>query len=154
MVASPYSSVVNTPGPSPEMPKHIHADVMATLPAHTRQLNPPRTPMYVPAVLRPTERPVRQFPPTPPQSNNASVDSLDALDARQLSRVSTDTSMKKKFSLGRVAEDEWVGEEGVGRVTGPPGKDHWKVSTISSVPFCSLRLHGNNPCTCRGSIFF
>ncbi|KAI9892730.1 MAG: hypothetical protein M1814_001150 [Vezdaea aestivalis] len=125
---------------SPDTPKNINSELMAGLPAHARQLNPPRTALYVPAVLRPTERSNRQFPPTPPQSNNASVDNLDDLGSRQLARVSTaESTRSRKFGLGRVQEDDFVAEEKWAKVTGPPSKDHWQPDTSTkscTIPPC------------------
>jgi hypothetical protein len=95
------------------------------LPAHTRQLRPPKSPLYVPAVLRPTDPPRRSTkstPMTPPQSMHNSFEDLD--NARTLSRRSTGDS--GKFGLGAITEAEWS-SEGLGKVTALPTRDHWKV---------------------------
>ncbi|KAI9874505.1 MAG: hypothetical protein M1830_009675 [Pleopsidium flavum] len=124
---SPVSSASATPlNVSPTSPRITNQHPY--LPLHTRQLRPPKSPLYVPAVLRPTERPVRQSPLTPPRSVHGSLDSLDGTEAgRALSRRSTGESMKKA-GLGRLVEDERIGESELGTVTGLPTREHWKVS--------------------------
>ena len=122
---SPIDSATATPNnASPTSPRA--AAPGSHLPAHTRQLRPPKSPLYVPAVLRPTDPPrrvTRQSPMTPPQSGTNSFDDLDT--ARTLSRRSTGDS--GKFGLGAITEAEWS-TEGLGKVTGIPSRDHWKVS--------------------------
>jgi hypothetical protein len=121
---SPINSATATPNnaspTSPRVPPPV-----PHLPAHTRQLRPPKSPLYVPAVLRPTDPPrrvTRQSPLTPPQSGNNSFDNLD--NARTLSRRSTGDS--GKFGLGAITEAEWS-TEGLGKVTALPTREHWKV---------------------------
>lgn len=95
------------------------------MPPLGRQLREPRSPLYVPAVLRPTEPPRRVTKPsplTPPQSTHNSFDDLE--NARTLSRRSTGDS--GKFGLGAITEAEWS-TEGLGKVTALPTRDHWKV---------------------------
>jgi hypothetical protein len=120
---SPINSTSVTPNnASPTSPR---AGPPAHLPVHTRQLRPPKSPLYVPAVLRPTDPPrrvLRQSPLTPPQSKDSSFDDLE--NARTLSRRSTGDSGKS--GLGAITEAEWS-IEGLGKVTGPPSRDHWKV---------------------------
>ncbi len=120
---SPANSATATPSnASPVSPRSgapIH------LPAHTRQLRPPKSPLYVPAVLRPTEPPRRATKPsplTPPQSSNSSFDDVE--NVRTLSRRSTGDSGKS--GLGAIEEAEWIAE-GLGKVTGNPTRSHWKV---------------------------
>lgn len=120
---SPVNSATATPNnaspTSPRVGPPVH------LPAHTRQLRPPKSPLYVPAVLRPTDPPrrvLKQSPLTPPQSQDSSFEDLE--NARTLSRRSTGDS--GKFGLGAITEAEWS-TEGLGKVTGPPTRDHWKV---------------------------
>jgi hypothetical protein len=120
---SPINSATATPNnASPTSPR---AGPPASIPAHTRQLRPPKSPLYVPAVLRPTDPPrrvTRQSPLTPPQSSNNSFDNLE--NARTLSRRSTGDS--GKFGLGAITEAEWS-TEGLGKVTALPTREHWKV---------------------------
>lgn len=124
---SPVNSASPTPmNVSPTSPRN--PSQLPHLPLHTRQLRPPKSPLYVPAVLRPTERPIKQSPLTPPRSVHGSLDSLDGVEAgRMLSRRSTAESMKKA-GLSRLVEGERTGESETGTVTGLPTREHWKVS--------------------------
>lgn len=118
---SPINSATATPNnASPTSPR---AGAPPQLPAHTRQLRPLKSPLYVPAVLRPTDPPKRVTKPlTPPQSLHSSFDDLES--ARTLSRRSTVDS--GKFGLGAIVEAEWS-TEGLGKVTALPTREHWKV---------------------------
>jgi len=120
---SPINSATATPNnASPTSPRTA---LPAHLPAHTRQLRPPKSPLYVPAVLRPTDPPKRVTKPsplTPPQSMHNSFDDLE--NARTLSRRSTGDS--GKFGLGAITEAEFS-SEGLGKVTASPTREHWKV---------------------------
>jgi hypothetical protein len=119
---SPINSATATPNnASPTSPRAGPP----LLPAQTRQLRPPKSPLYIPAVLRPTDPPKRVAKPsplTPPQSINSSFDDLE--NARTLSRRSTGDS--GKFGLGAITEAEWS-TEGLGKVTALPTREHWKV---------------------------
>jgi hypothetical protein len=133
---SPINSATGTPNDtSPTSPR---TGPPPHLPAHTRQLRPPKSPLYVPAVLRPTDPPrrvTRSSPLTPPQSMHNSFDDLD--NARTLSRRSTADS--GKFGLGQITEAEWS-SEGLGKVTALPTREHWKADSESSVcdePTCT-----------------
>lgn len=112
----------------------------------TRQLRPPKTPMYVPAALRPTERPPRPSPLTPPRSVHGSTDSLDGAESgRPVSRRST-IDTRKQVSLSKVSEDsqsqtseEAVPTSDLPKVTGPPTRGHWKPDAHASIcdaPVC------------------
>jgi hypothetical protein len=120
---SPVTSAAPTPNnASPTSPR---TTAPAFLPAHTRQLRPPKSPLYVPAVLRPTDPPKRApraSPLTPPSSNHSSFDSSD--DGRTPSRRSTVDS--GKLGLGAISEIE-CSTEGLEKVTGLPTREHWKV---------------------------
>jgi hypothetical protein len=120
---SPINSATATPNnTSPTSPQ-------TTLPP--RQLRAPKVPLYVPAVLRPTEPPrrvTRQSPLTPPHSSNNSFDDLE--NARKLNRHSTGDS--GKFGLGAITEAEWS-TEGLGKVTDLPTREHWKPDSESSI---------------------
>jgi hypothetical protein len=120
---SPINSATGTPNnASPTSPR---TTLPAHLPAHTRQLRPPKSPLYVPAVLRPTDPPKRVTKPsplTPPQSMHNSFDDLE--NARTLSRRSTGDS--GKLGLGAITEAEFS-SEGLGKVTDLPTREHWKV---------------------------
>ncbi|KAL2074355.1 hypothetical protein VTL71DRAFT_8133 [Oculimacula yallundae] len=129
---SPINSATATPNnTSPTSPR---SGVPAHLAAHTRQLRPPKSPLYVPAVLRPTDPPkrtARQSPLTPPHSKSNSFDDSDPL--RTLSRRSTGDS--GKFGLGAIVEAEWSSEglNGFEKVKGLPTRDHWKPDSESVV---------------------
>lgn len=119
---SPISSANATPrNGSPTSPRAGPPH----LPAQTRQLRPLKSPLYIPAVLRPTDPPkrvVKPSPLTPPQSMSSSFDDLE--NAQTLSRRSTGDS--GKFGLGEITEAAWS-TEGLGKVTAPPTREHWKV---------------------------
>jgi hypothetical protein len=113
---SPTDSAPPTPrNVSPTSPR-MDTYVKYQLPSHVRQLRPPKSPLYVPAVLRPTERPVRQPPMTPPKSLHGSLDSLEGAGLDR----GIDADVAPPF-------DFVFPEEELGEVTGPPNKDHWKV---------------------------
>jgi hypothetical protein len=122
---SPVNSVTATPNnASPTSPRTA---LPPHLPQHTRQLRPPKSPLYVPAVLRPTDPPrrvTRPSPLTPPQSSNNSFDDLE--NARSPKRRSTGDGDSGKFGLGAITEAEWS-TEGLGLITGLPTREHWKV---------------------------
>ncbi|KAI9845932.1 MAG: hypothetical protein M1837_004468 [Sclerophora amabilis] len=130
--ATPQLIMPNATQPaSPKGPQHS-ADRL-TMPNPSRQLHPPKIPLYVPAVLRPTERPTRQSSLTPPQSSSNSVESLKGLSSpNALSRRWTGEN-PSRLGQGRFIEDEWL--ENLGEVNGPPTRDHWKVSL--TIPFPS-----------------
>ncbi|TVY87492.1 FYVE-type zinc finger-containing protein, partial [Lachnellula willkommii] len=133
---SPINSATATPkNASPTSPRTTLPPHLA---AHTRQLRPPKSPLYVPAVLRPTDPPKRVSKPsplTPPQSMHNSFDDLE--NARTLNRRSTGDS--GKFGLGAITEAEFS-SEGLGKVTALPTREHWKPDSESSVcdePACT-----------------
>ena len=106
------------------------------VPNHVRhlippQLRPPKSPLYVPAALRPTERPIKQSPMTPPKSLHGSLDSLE------------ETGFDDTVGVdGAPPFDMVFPEEELGDVTGPPNKDHWKVSNphVESYAYFHLPL--------------
>ncbi|KAL3424759.1 FYVE-type zinc finger-containing protein C9B6.03 [Phlyctema vagabunda] len=127
---SPVDSATATPSNhSPTSPRTSFPSYLPQ--GMARQLRTPRSPLYVPAVLRPTDaprRPVKSSPLTPPHSKHNSFD--DAENIKALSRRSTGDS--GKFGLGAITEAEWS-TEGLGRVTGPPSRGHWKEDQLSEV---------------------
>ncbi|KAL4891580.1 hypothetical protein BDV59DRAFT_182070 [Aspergillus ambiguus] len=134
---SPVNSNSTTPtNNSPTSPRQPY------LPLASRQLRPPKGPLYVPAALRPTERPQKaaSSPPTPPRSILGSVDSVPD-DHDSISRRST-LETASTASVSKLAEDEWMKYEHLGEVTGSPTRDHWKADSAS--PSC------DSP-TCRSS---
>lgn len=99
-----------------------------SLPLQARQTRPPAPSQYRPAVLRPTERPARHFPLTPPQSSSNSLDSMRGAEPPMpLSRQSTADSA----IFDAMGEGRWLGDHALGKVTGTPTRDHWKVSSQS-----------------------
>ncbi|MCJ1232540.1 hypothetical protein MMC14_000493 [Varicellaria rhodocarpa] len=134
---SPVSSTSPTPtNVSPTSPRH--SSLLLHLPLATRQLHPPKSPMYVPAVLRPTERPYRPSPLTPPRSVHGSTDSLlgDHGSLPQ-SRTSAPNGNNEAESE-RDPQGEILLEE-LGEVTGMPTREHWKPdanATICDAPIC------------------
>lgn len=135
---SPVHSAVATPmNQSPSSPSNNA--LFPNFPLATRQLRGPKSPMYVPAVLRPTERPPRSSPLTPPRSVHGSTDSLDGAESvRPTSRRST-TDSKKSRKLGQVIEDEPIPTEDLAPVIGPPSRGHWKPDAnalICDAPIC------------------
>lgn len=115
---SPTDSAIPTPhNISPTSPR-MDTYLKYQLPNQVRQLRPPKSPMYVPAALRPTERPGRQAPMTPPKSLHGSLDSLEEAGFEGTMRGD-----------GAPPLDLVFPEEDLGEVTGPPNKDHWKVRT-------------------------
>ncbi|KAL8770497.1 MAG: hypothetical protein Q9209_003752 [Squamulea sp. 1 TL-2023] len=140
---SPSDSAVNTPmDQSPLSPNH--PSNFPALPLTGRQLRPPKSPMYVPAALRPTERPHRTTPLTPPRSLHGSTDSLDRTghESRPVSRRST-ASTRKRITLNQVAEDETSldhndhneeDDSDLPPIEGTPTRAHWKPD--SNAPIC------------------
>ncbi|KAL8716755.1 MAG: hypothetical protein Q9225_005947 [Loekoesia sp. 1 TL-2023] len=132
---SPSDSAANTPMNQSPLSPHNPSNLSA-LPLTGRQFRPPKSPMYVPAALRPTERPHRTGPLTPPRSLHGSTDSLDrAVESRPVSRRST-TSTKRKGPLGELAEDEAAidDDENLPPVEGMPTRQHWKLD--ANAPIC------------------
>ncbi|MCJ1255101.1 hypothetical protein MMC24_002917 [Lignoscripta atroalba] len=135
---SPVNSVSATPAnASPTSPRS--SNILPSLPLATRQLRPPKSPMYIPAVLRPTERPPRPSPLTPPRSVEGSVASLDGLDnGKPPSRRSTGDG-KNKESVERHTDGGPTIDLDMEEVTGLPTREHWKpdaIATICDAPVC------------------
>ncbi|MCJ1303357.1 hypothetical protein MMC08_006166 [Hypocenomyce scalaris] len=129
---SPTNSTLGTASPTSPQNSTLYPD----LPLHTKQLRPLKSPMYVPAVLRPTERPPRQ-PLTPPRSVHGSLESLDGI-AQTLTQRSSEES-KKQEGFGNDTEEAVVEDCNLPNVTGPPAKEHWKPdadAVICDAPIC------------------
>ncbi|QKX61577.1 uncharacterized protein TRUGW13939_08729 [Talaromyces rugulosus] len=136
---SPSNSTANTPAnSSPTSPQMSSAGLV--YPSQSRQIRPPKAPLYVPAVLRPTERPSKSSsskdssPITPPRSVHGSLDSLNE-DPAPVARQTTFHSIK-------AASDEAIKSEFLGEVTGVPTRDHWKADAAA---------HTCDSPTCRSS---
>jgi hypothetical protein len=115
--------------PSSASPTNYHS------PVHVRQLRPQRTPLYIPAALRPTETratdiPKRpQAPDTPPASKDNSFDSgksnsfpktavTFAQDVEEENQEQLHLRLSKSMSESL--------DSNPGTVTGPPTTAHWK----------------------------
>lgn len=151
-----------TTNSSPTSPRLTTAN-LHQLPLQSRQLRPPKAPLYVPAALRPTERPQKQSPPTPPRSVHGSLDCLNDSMEFQVQQVqepiSRRSTMESTFSasngVSKLAEDKWMKNEHLGLVTGLPTKDHWKVSQtclllLGRIPrFIYVACLRDHRCQCR-----
>lgn len=137
---NPHLSLYGHPSPSNDSSSLLINNALNPLPLQSRQLRPPKGPLYVPAALRPTKLPLKtSSPPTPPQSDHGSVDGSDDTDSRDatfhpIRRPSTldgkgTGSGSGSSAISKLAEDEWMKHEHLGEVTGLPTRDHWKVST-------------------------
>ena len=84
-----------------------------------KQLRPLKSPLYVPAVLRPTEHFSTMSPMTPPKSLQGSLDNLQEDHVAQ-------SPDEQRTDLDGF-DPEWLQSEELGDVTGPPTKEHWKV---------------------------
>ncbi|KAJ5509919.1 hypothetical protein LT330_007188 [Penicillium expansum] len=126
---SPTNSATNTPSNnSPTSPRMTTA-TLHQLPLQSRQLRPLKGPLYVPAALRPTERPQKSSPITPPRSVHGSLDSLNEDSSEPITRRSTMESQSSEIS--QSAQHEWLKNEHLGAVTGLPTRTHWKADSAS-----------------------
>ncbi|MCJ1277162.1 hypothetical protein MMC21_004972 [Puttea exsequens] len=159
-----------TPAATPSQFAPTSPSAVPSLPLTTRQLRPHKSPMFVPAALRPTERAPRSSPLTPPRSVHGSTDSLDASDPRPLSRRSTDKSKQKSTTLAQVTEtgspspfedaaNTTLPTADLPSVTGPPTRAHWKADAAVSIcdaPVCA-KLFGlferRHHCRHCGNVF-
>ncbi|KAI9750916.1 MAG: hypothetical protein M1815_001527 [Lichina confinis] len=138
-VASVESTAAAEPNSSQVSPGPGGGDGMPFLPLQARQPRPTTTPSYRPAVLRPTERPCRPSPLTPPQSSSNSVDfELGADSPVPLSRQSTGDSFRRSAASVDSSAHEWVRPYGFGKVTAPPTREHWKPD--SSAQSCDAAI--------------
>ncbi|KAK4985079.1 Zn finger protein [Elasticomyces elasticus] len=123
----PYAPTSSTTPPSATASPTFH-----TAHLHAKHIGRPKQPLYVPAVLRPTEMPPRTMPLTPPRSTNNSFDS--ASSARAISASHEQGALLGADSVlrvDRVVSDEWE-DEALGDVTGLPTRNHWKPDWSAS----------------------
>lgn len=121
---SPASSTSPT---SPRMQDYIQQHA----PNPYKQLRPLKSPLYVPAALRPTEHFCTPSPMTPPKSLHGSLDNLQEEEAKT---ASPDTHLELGLD---VFDPGWAQQEELGEVTGPPTRDHWKVC---QQPVCPVQI--------------
>ncbi|CAK3802112.1 FYVE-type zinc finger-containing [Lecanosticta acicola] len=128
--------------PSNISPTNYHASV--------RQLRQPRQPLYIPAALRPTDKPARptdipnrpRAPDTPPASQDSSFDSfrmdsaapIDFAAGNMMSGQVENDAESLRRGLSRAASESYAEEE-PGDVTGTPTTAHWKPDESSNVCF-------------------
>ncbi|EXJ87266.1 hypothetical protein A1O3_04225 [Capronia epimyces CBS 606.96] len=112
---------------SPTSPR-MHAYIQQNAPNPYKQLRPLKSPLYVPAVLRPTEHFSTPSPMTPPKSLHESLDNLRDPEAQPAGHETEYPADLESF------DPEWIQEEELGEVTGPPTKEHWKPDEAS--PTC------------------
>ncbi|KAI1932267.1 Zn finger protein [Ophidiomyces ophidiicola] len=130
---SPAHSASATPANNSPTSPHLQNSQLHHVQSQSRQLRPLKSPLYVPAVLRPTGRPAKFSPLTPPRSvHDVSDDISNTGVPPLLSRTSTIDSVRSQFS--KIAEDEWLKFQNLGMVTGSPTREHWKADSAS--PSC------------------
>ena len=121
---SPTTSATLTP--STPSPSSIHNNSAGSqLPLAQRQIRPPKSPMYIPAALRPTDRPNRSTPLTPPRSVHGSTDSLMKPVAGAV-EASNKAAAKESQQTGPSAEEMQELSKELPAVTAPPTHQHWK----------------------------
>lgn len=121
---------------SPTSPR-IHDYLQQQAPNPYKQLRPLKSPLYVPAVLRPTEHFSSPAPLTPPKSLHGSLDNL------QDNEPPAASPEEQTMDFGTF-DPEWAHEEDLGEVTGPPTRDHWKVSSVPFIPSFPVCGHDSN----------
>ncbi|KAL9630540.1 MAG: hypothetical protein Q9164_006364 [Protoblastenia rupestris] len=168
---SPSTTASHTSSPNSPASPHQNAPnpEFPSLPLATRQLRAPQSPMYIPAALRPTDRPPRSQPLTPPRSLHGSTDSLDKKGkiSRPSSRRSTTASSLNQISkpslLAHIPhEDLEAAEENTSdlpEITGPPTRTHWKPDAnalICDYPICQKSFglfERRHHCRVCGNVF-
>ena len=118
---------------SPKSPRgdHIHQQP----PNPYKQLRPLKSPLYVPAVLRPTEH--FSTPTTPPKSQHGSFDNMKQSAADAALQAAQGQQDLDFFG-------NWTHDNDLGDVTGPPTRDHWKPDVASpscDSPHCSSNFN-------------
>ena len=118
----------------PPQPKNLPIGPFSYLPTPFRQLQPPKSPLYRPAVLRSIERPAKRDNSalTPPESPSSSGDrkSCAGLAIKSGGRYGF---FGEHFSSAGLLEE--------GKVTGRPTREHWKVFESPMRENISCRSH-------------
>ncbi|KAF2396407.1 FYVE-domain-containing protein [Trichodelitschia bisporula] len=149
----PYTSQAAYTPPSSSESTQTPASPTWAIPPHLQhacQLRPPKSPMYVPAVLRPTEKPIRQSPPK-------TSGHLGGEARRSIEDLRPGDNLAP--FLSRIVTDEWNEDEGPCKVTGAPSRNHWKPDASSpncDAPACSKPftfLSRRHHCRRCGQIF-
>jgi hypothetical protein len=125
--ATPSTTSPTSPRTTWNLPPHLQPRV--------QQIRPPKSPMYVPAVLRPTEKPLRHSPPK--DSSSIKYGSPESLGEGSTPVQTSAGPMPAGVS--RIVTEEW-NDEALGKVTGRPSRDHWKVRFFFAFS-SSLRFH-------------
>ena len=117
-----------------QIPTFPNTQPISSLPGIRQQSR--KAPLYVPAVLRRTEAPLRQQQQQQKsqrqqqvQQHNAASSISAQADFSQLQSHARNMSSATNVSqstLSRLVSDEW-NDETLGDVTGPPSRNHWKV---------------------------
>jgi hypothetical protein len=129
---SPSTTSSATASPQPASPVQSRAPswgVPPHLQAQARQLRTRRSPLYVPAVLRPTEAPAGTSPPKKKEGGGGGGGGSPGDDGGLASEPESVVSPVSTTSIRRMVTEEWNGESR-SDVAGPPSRNHWKVSEL------------------------
>lgn len=127
---SPLQQQFNT---SPTGSVHHHR-----IPPTFRQLHPPKSPLYRPAVLRAIDRPLTSVISSPAGSPKLLSEEYES-EYRREGDISSEDGYDQDFDEEICEEDDGV------RCTGPPVRTHWKVRTRGlslCLGACFEWLHG------------
>ena len=129
---TPMGSGANTPtNVSPTSPR-----TAGNFPAHAHHappIRPLKTPIYVPAALRRTEKPGRQSPPKIDSANHTPTGSFSGVGPS--SHAAGDATLLSPIS--RIATEDWnsiYDNAPLSPVAGPITKNHWQVCSIFLIP--------------------
>lgn len=113
---------------SPASPR-MHEYLQQVAPNPYKQLRPMKSPLYVPAALRPTEHFSTASPMTPPKSLHGSLDNLEDEPVSQ---------SPEEEHLGAFDPD-WLQAEELNNVTGPPKRITGRYVNMSPIPRSPLQ---------------
>jgi len=138
---SPHTSPPNTANGFPQR---------NLIPVPCRQLHPPKSPLYRPAVLRAIDHISSSRPSTGSSLLSTSPKSVTSADL--FGDFKREAEYDDDFE-DAIGDDVCEEEEDAGNVTGPPERQHWKVCRVA---FSSLSLSPSLPfiprvgCGCGG----